>query len=461
MTLRKILIRIGLGLLIFIAFVLVVRAVLNFTEGRALAGTLADLKAKGIPLTARDLAPPCPDEDNGARIWKAYENLSVIPGRQIVKPGQAPHKIRDLEVRKLISRAWQDYSTGKPITPSDRAALKELILKNEKAFALLADIGGKPCFLYRDPSDPIFSGLMPDAIQALSTERLLCFSILFNAEEGDWKGVIDRLGVGLRLATVMSLEGTQMAILISLACTNLLIQPLADVCGGREIADEDLARLIAVLEPGPWRDRLAFAWNGERTAFLEAGAYLLEGDLGEVGSLWEGPRFLQKFAVWLARPLVKRDLRRSLPSYEFLEAQAKLPYYQCRDALRARDEALQAKPWYAIASKMMIGGAEAGFMKTAKTEAITLVSRAGLACRLYKSRTGHYPETLEELVPGLLADVPIDPFTGRPLVYRREGEGFIVYSLGSNQKDDGGRSTYMITRLVMDKDDDWSWKEER
>jgi hypothetical protein len=461
MKLLKILSRIGIVLLIIVAAVLVVRAVLNFTEGRALARTLAELKAKGIPLTAKDLAPPCADEDNGASLWKAYENMSVIPGRHIFKPGQPPHKDRDLEVRKLISRAWQDYTTGRPITPSDRAALKEVILKNEKAFALLADIGGKPCFLYRDPSDPVFSSLMPDAIQALATERLLFFSVLFSAEEGDWKGAIDRLGVGLRLAPVMSLEGTQMAFLISLACANLLTQPLADICRGRDIAAVDLTRLIAVLEPGPRRDRLAFAWRGERTAFVEVGAYLLQGDLGDLGSLWEGPRWWQKFAIWLARPLVKRDLRRSLPNYEFLEEQAKLPYFQCRDALRARDEDLKAKPWYAIASKMMIGGAEAAFMKTAKAEAIALASRTGLACRLYKSRTGRYPDGLEELVPDLLTEVPIDPFTGKPFVYRREGEGFIVYSLGSNQKDDGGRSTYMITQLVMDKDDDWTWKEDK
>jgi predicted RNA polymerase sigma factor len=46
-------------------------------------------------------------------------------------------------------------------------------------------------------------------------------------------------------------------------------------------------------------------------------------------------------------------------------------------------------------------------------------------------------------------------------VARNEGEGFIVYSLGSNEKDDRGRSTYMITQMVMEKDDDWAWREDR
>jgi len=90
-----------------------------------------------------------------------------------------------------------------------------------------------------------------------------------------------------------------------------------------------------------------------------------------------------------------------------------------------------------------------------------LADRTGLACRLFKSRTGRYPESLEELVPGILKEIPIDPFTGKPLVYRREGEGFIVYSLGSNEKDDGGRSTYMISHMVTYKDDDWTWKEDK
>jgi hypothetical protein len=154
-------------------------------------------------------------------------------------------------------------------------------------------------------------------------------------------------------------------------------------------------------------------------------------------------------------------MRQALPSFEFLETQAKVPYYQSRDVLRARDRQIKERPWYAFLSKMLLGNSEAAFLKEAQLEAIMLTSRAGLACRLHKSRTGRYPESLEELVPGILAEVPVDPFTGKPLVYRREGEGFIVYSLGSNQKDDGGRSTYMITQLVMEKDDDWSWREDK
>ena len=50
-------------------------------------------------------------------------------------------------------------------------------------------------------------------------------------------------------------------------------------------------------------------------------------------------------------------------------------------------------PVEAFLSQMMISDSETVFMKEAMLEAIMLTSRAGLACRLFKSRNGGYPET--------------------------------------------------------------------
>lgn len=458
MKLRKILTRIGIVLLAVVAVVLIVRAVLNFTEGRAVARALAELKAKGTPLTAQDLVPPCPDEDNGARLWRVFENTVTIPGRQARISGRLTP--RDKAVRGLISQAWNDFAAGKPLAPDVRAALKDEILKNEKPLELMAEMGDKPCFLYRDPSQSLVESLLPDAVQMIQATELLFFSSLFKAEDGDINGAITRLVAGLKFSPLMSREGTLIAFLISAAETRILSQFLGEVFRGKALEDKDLVRLMSIQDPSPWRERLAAAFRGERVLFIEAG-YDLEGDFEDLGSIYEGANWWRNLGTWIIRPLVKKDMRQTLPSFGLLEAEAKVPYYQSRDVLRARDRQIQERPWYAFLSKMMISNSEAVFMKEAMLEAIMLTSRAGLACRLSKSRTGRYPENLEELVPGILTEVPVDPFTGKPLVYRREGEGFIVYSLGSNQKDDGGRSTYAITQLVMDKDDDWTWREDR
>ena len=295
----------------------------------------------------------------------------------------------------------------------------------------------------------------------IQTTKLLFFSSLFSAEDGDVSGAITKLVTGLKFTPLVAREGTLIAFLISLADTRILSQAFGEVCRGKALEDTDLIRLMSIQDPSPWRERLAAAFRGERVLFIEAGRYGLEGAFKDLGSVFEGSNWWRNLGLWILRPLLKKDMRQALQSFELLEVQAKIPYYQSRDVLRARDRQIKERPWYAFLSKMMIGDSEAAFMKEAMVEAIMLTSRTGLACRLYKSRNGSYPESLEALIPGILTEVPIDPFTGKPLVYRREGQGFIVYSLGSNQKDDGGRSTYMITQLVMDKDDDWTWKEDK
>jgi hypothetical protein len=63
-----------------------------------------------------------------------------------------------------------------------------------------------------------------------------------------------------------------------------------------------------------------------------------------------------------------------------------------------------------------------------------------IAILRYKQDTGVYPEHLEQLVAdAYLKELPIDPYTDEPLVYRRTADNFILYSLGHNFKDDGGK----------------------
>jgi hypothetical protein len=63
-----------------------------------------------------------------------------------------------------------------------------------------------------------------------------------------------------------------------------------------------------------------------------------------------------------------------------------------------------------------------------------------IACALaaYRLEQGTYPDTLEALVPNWFNSVPVDATNGLPLVYRRDGEGYVLYSLGLNGTDDEG-----------------------
>jgi hypothetical protein len=57
----------------------------------------------------------------------------------------------------------------------------------------------------------------------------------------------------------------------------------------------------------------------------------------------------------------------------------------------------------------------------------------------YRADNGNYPKELSLLVPKYLKEVPKDRFSGKPLIYTADDKGYILYSVGINGQDDGGR----------------------
>ena len=66
------------------------------------------------------------------------------------------------------------------------------------------------------------------------------------------------------------------------------------------------------------------------------------------------------------------------------------------------------------------------------------VLHVAAALALHEAETGRFPGKLADLAPKYVKTVPTDRFSGKALVYKREGKGCIVYSVGMNLKDDGG-----------------------
>lgn len=90
------------------------------------------------------------------------------------------------------------------------------------------------------------------------------------------------------------------------------------------------------------------------------------------------------------------------------------------------------------------------------------LDQAVVACALERHRlaTGIYPDALAALVPSYLAALPHDLMDGQPLRYRREGDSFVLYSIGANETDDGGRAGFKELKDGRDwrrDQGDWVW----
>jgi len=62
------------------------------------------------------------------------------------------------------------------------------------------------------------------------------------------------------------------------------------------------------------------------------------------------------------------------------------------------------------------------------------------ALAAYHCDHGRYPKNLEALVPRYLDKTPMDMFSGKPLIYRSNENGYLLYSVGVNGQDEQGRS---------------------
>ena len=76
-----------------------------------------------------------------------------------------------------------------------------------------------------------------------------------------------------------------------------------------------------------------------------------------------------------------------------------------------------------------------------------------LNLRCYRAEHGKPPATLDELVPRYLKTLPADPFTGKPLIYRLQGTNWLLYSVGPDGVDDGGKPAARAAVRTISKGD--------
>jgi hypothetical protein len=185
----------------------------------------------------------------------------------------------------------------------------------------------------------------------------------------------------------------------------------------------------------------AFAdWPDEEVierGLLQDRAYFLSFLDGRSGSFGEA------VMKTLSQPLLTNVTRRRLDSYEEPLALARMPAKERRERIAARRRApiqtkghfldkLTGPVWYSSVSF------EAARLDLAARQIMTTV----LAVERYRrAHHGTRPPSLATLVPAALTAVPEDPFSegaGQPITYRSDPDGYVIYTLDSNRRDDGG-----------------------
>jgi hypothetical protein len=117
----------------------------------------------------------------------------------------------------------------------------------------------------------------------------------------------------------------------------------------------------------------------------------------------------------------------------------RLPLHQRQEAAKTVETRFQSTSRVHILLHVMMPALARITTIDMRNVAQLLTTRVGLAIERYRLAAGKLPDALTDLVPVYLDAVPRDPFDGNDLRYKRLDVGFVVYSIGEDLIDDGGK----------------------
>jgi len=146
------------------------------------------------------------------------------------------------------------------------------------------------------------------------------------------------------------------------------------------------------------------------------------------------------------RNLVYHTEAAELRAYRNVMTFADKPYPQSRDDTERLLTTFDPQERSSARARLSLGVAMNHLRRRAHALARRNAVLAGADVLDYRARTGHFPDRLEQA----MLQPPEDPFTGKPLMYRRKGrDGFIIFSAGPEGRKDPPQSKPDMDQAVF------------
>ena len=418
--------RVLLALVLIAMVPFIVLMLMGYLAERQLAAEIIRISREGEPITFRDLQPDLPrssTDENAGRLYA--EALGNIPPRDL-------ENLRRVSVfyRKNLISLPKDQFPGDVHEKVNQnlANLQTVLEKFDKgadlpltSFDIGIEQGIKVCE----------TRLRPIQTAAL----LLSLRTLDLLLQGKDDAAVNSVISMLRMARIFDPHLTMFlysirAAFVANACrdVHLLLED------GRP-SEQSLAKLQKVLSetiPANVLEKMFFA---ERAYQIEIGRNLMPEKIisrflqDKVPDL---PERLHLPTTRWARMRIRQKSVQYLRNMAKLIADARRPWPEPLDAIVGSLPNSTKKPGVLFSNAVML--------VRATTETLTFIRCSILAVAVERYHRSHdkLPDSLDDLCPDYIESIPLDPFTGRKLLYSRDGEAYVVYSTGINRQDDGG-----------------------
>ena len=446
--------KVGLGVLVLFVLLAIPWTYFNIKWGRELEAELAALKAQGMPLTMVEAAPkPVPDDQNAAVVYQEVFKVRFPPAK-------APYYQKEMAgLSNAEQGAFADY-LKEPNAELEKQ-VRQLLARPEVQHALEIFRRGSQrqhsVFRVRWEVGPF--ALFLHMARFRGATRIIAAYALILAKDGHLEQALDWCQVALLMSEHAASEPTVIAQLVSYAMQNITFGAVKQIVSAAEVSPETADRFQRHLRETDLYQTFTAAMIGERAMGryifdeLNKGPYEFCRSIGFPFSRFTVSRRL--YFSWLARPVRKLNQLAYLRHMDKQIKLAVLPYHEFQAEHEAQEVALQELPLYWDPFDPLNEGLFPEFTRATQKRdqgvANIGLCRVVLALKAYKYERGAYPDTLEQLQQTLDWQLPEDPFSGEDFIYRRQGDGFLVYSIGRDLEDDGG---------LPERDEQGKWRDD-
>ncbi len=419
-----------LGFVIVIALLLLLTVVrIQCTQdnySNKLKAELERLRAAGEPISFAELMAgakaPVPGEGAGGKVLEFVASLNEHTSFSGLEPNSESDPSDLGRSKSDLGKLWESW------TPEKEANARILLESNQallqQAHELLKlpqEEPGTYLHLIGQRADSLDEYRMPDlrAIRMLSD--LLGLETTLAYKSGDFAKAtefgIDELQWGRHLemmaATTIGCSVANTAKTSALRSVGRLLQE-------DRLSEHDLQVLRQALDQPP-QAGLETALIGERIASFEITKRFPE----------EYPllRYLPEYDQYTGLTIKAESIRI-----------ARMPYWETKEPLAALESRIDALDVSTPGTALSTPNVTRLFEDAAKTHALWTIATLAVSLRQYEHAHNKFPETLAELAPTYQPQSQPDPFSGSPLIYRREGDKAVIYSVGTNRIDDGGEA---------------------
>jgi len=267
-------------------------------------------------------------------------------------------------------------------------------------------------------------------------EKLLQLEAALSAESGSGELAGRSITSMFALARSLSNEPLVLSVLIRCAVQASAVSALEYTLNRIELSDETLAELAVTIDSAEDVSGVNCALVGERCFGIDI---FRNPSAQKLGIFAPEVPVAPVVVVYQLTGLCDKDAITYLDvTKEYIEA-GQLPLHQRRKAMKAASRKLDGLSKIHLLLRRL--GTTVGSTVTmldVRTIAKLRTARTAVAIERYRLSNGRLPETLAELVPAYLDAVPKDPFDGQDIRYIKRGVGFVVYSIGEDESDDGG-----------------------